>query len=191
MTTTLSTIGVELKAAPKELQRALGKAIAATAMTAERQAKLNLTTTLHARTGRLRNSVASSIKQTPTMTELLLQAGGGEGGQVRYARIHEEGGVIVPVRRKWLAIPLPVAKTAAGVSRYQTPRDVADLHFVPGKRPGTAYLAKPDGKPWFILKKRVDIPRRPYLLPALEVAADGLRVGLEKLTRDALALEGS
>lgn len=190
MTTTLSTIGVELKASPKELQRALAKALAATAMTAERQAKLNLTTTLRARTGRLRNSVRSVIQTSPTALELLLQAGS-EGGQVAYARIHEEGGIIVPVRRKWLAIPLSVAKTAAGVSRYQTPRDVPDLHFVPGKRPGTAYLAKPDGKPWFLLTKRSVIPARPYLLPALEVAADGLRVGLEKLTRDALALEGS
>lgn len=45
------------------------------------------------------------------------------GGLVKYARIHEEGGVIRPVRSQFLAIPLEAAKTAAGVSRAVSPRD--------------------------------------------------------------------
>lgn len=188
--TELSTMAIRLRGSSADLQGALKRAVALTALQAERVAKQNATTTLHARTGRLRNSIRTVIRQSPSMTELLLQAGG-EGGQVPYAGIHETGGVVVPVERKWLAIPLSIAKTAAGVSRYQTPRDVPGLHFVPGKRPDTAFLSKADGKPWFILKKRVVIPARPYLLPALEVAAEDLRVGLEKITRDTLALEGS
>lgn len=88
------------------------------------------------------------------------------------------------MRRKWLAIPLPIAKTAAGVSRYQTPRDVPGLRFMLSKR-GNALLVDKTGVPWYVLRKSVTIPKRPYLLPALLKAGSRLQ---SQLMRDVPAI---
>lgn len=163
-----------LSASARALMVGLRKDVATAALRAEARAKRNATVILHVRSGRLRASIRSLVEpSTEGGLDLKLSAGGGrEGGssEVVYARIHELGGTIRPVRRKWLAIPLPPARTAAGVSRYKTPRDVPGLHFVTSKR-GNLLLVKPDGQPWFVLRKDVDIPARPYLRPALEEAS--------------------
>lgn len=162
-----------LSASARALMVGLRKDVATAALRAEARAKRNATTILHVRSGRLRASIRSLVEPSPDGLDLKLSAGGGrEGGssEVIYARIHELGGTIRPVKRKWLAIPLPPARTAAGVARYKTPLDVPDLHFVTSKR-GNLLLVKPDGEPWYVLRKRVDIPARPYLRPALEEAS--------------------
>ena len=95
------------------------------------------------------------------------------GGLVKYARIHEEGGVVRPVRSRFLAIPLEAAKTAAGVSRAVSPRDFKDTfvrkgiiwqRLAPGaKAPRGASSNLADRAqivPLFVLKRQVKIEPR-------------------------------
>lgn len=87
----------------------------------------------------------------------------------KYARVHigTEGQriVIKPVSAKMLAIPLNAAKTAAGVARYKSPRDVPGLHLIKSKA-GNLLLVKTIGKgkgkiiPMFVLKSMVTVPAR-------------------------------
>ena len=83
-----------------------------------------------------------------------------------YARIQDEGGTVVPTTAQWLAIPVGPAKTAAGVSRFQSPRQVQGL-FVLKSKNGNLLLVAPRGKDaitvWYILKKSVKIPASHYL----------------------------
>lgn len=182
MSEPIGNLELRLKSAGKELVQTIRKRLYEAALKAEEYGKRNATTTLHARTGRLRASIAGRLESGPSgALDLVLRAGGGkESKDVPYAAIHETGSVVVPVRRKWLAIPLPIAKTAAGVSRYQTPRDVPGLRFMLSRR-GNALLVDKKGVPWYVLKKSVTIPARPYLLPALLKAGDRLQ---EQLMRD-------
>lgn len=181
----------QLSASARALTVALRKDIATAALRAEARAKRNATTILRVRSGRLRASIRSLVEPGKDGgLDLKLSAGGGrEGGstEVVYARIHELGGTIRPVKRKFLAIPLPIARTPAGVSRYKTPRDVPDLHVAQSKR-GNLLLVKPDGTPWYVLRKRVDIPARPYLRPALEEASAALVPRLADTLTATLAL---
>ena len=188
MSEPVSNLELRLKRAGKELVATIRKRLYEAALTAEAEGKRNATTTLHARTGRLRASIASRVEAGPgDALDLKLRAGGGNNGpDVPYAAIHEYGGIIRPVRRKWLAIPLPIARTAAGVSRYQTPRDVPGLRFMLSKR-GNALLVDKKGVPWYVLKKSVTIPKRPYLLPALLKAGDRLQKQLMRDVPDILA----
>jgi hypothetical protein len=181
MSEPVSNLEIRLKNAGKELVATIRKRLYAAALMAEAEGKRNATTTIHARTGRLRASIAGRLERGPAdALDLKLRAGGGNNGpDVPYAAIHEYGGIIRPVRRKWLAIPLPIARTAAGVSRYQTPRDVPGLRFMLSRR-GNALLVDKKGVPWYILKKSVSIPRRPYLLPALLKAGADLQKQLSK-----------
>lgn len=164
-----------LSASARALMIGLRKDVATAALRAEARAKRNATVILRVRSGRLRASIRSLVEPSPEGgLDLKLSAGGGrEGGssEVIYARIHELGGTIRPVKRKFLAIPLPPARTAAGVARYKTPRDVPGLALVQSLK-GQYLLVKSDtGEPWYVLRKRVDIPARPYLRPALEEAS--------------------
>jgi len=181
MSEPVSNLEIRLKSAGKELVATIRKRLYAAALMAEAEGKRNATTTIHARTGRLRASIAARLEPGPNdALDLKLRAGGGNSGpDVPYAAIHEYGGIIRPVRRKWLAIPLPIARTAAGVSRYQTPRDVPGLRFMLSKR-GNALLVDKKGVPWYVLKKSVSIPKRPYLLPALLKAGADLQKQLSK-----------
>lgn len=105
----------------------------------------NATTRPRSRSGSLRRSIAGRVVQTGRTVSAvdksgqvqlfgrtvqgsplsaILSAGGRTGGRnLIYARIQDQGGTIRPVRRKWLAIPTPEVKTAAGVARYASPRD--------------------------------------------------------------------
>ena len=84
-----------------------------------------------------------------------------------YAGIHEDGGVIKPVRRKTLAIPFPGVNLPQGVG----PLDFPNLMFIPSKSPDTrGILALKTGKetfkPMFLLRKKVTITPKHYLRKA-------------------------
>jgi len=105
----------------------------------------NATTRPRSRSGSLRRSIAGRVVQTGRTVSAvdesgqvqlfgrtvqgsplsaILSAGGRTGGRnLIYARIQDQGGTIRPVRRKWLAIPTPEVKTAAGGAGYASPRD--------------------------------------------------------------------
>lgn len=81
------------------------------------------------------------------------------GGVVKYARLHEYGGVVRPVKGKFLAVPMSANQTKAGVARA-APRDLANTFVLRGmifQRP-----ADKDGVPvaMFALKRSVTIPPR-------------------------------
>jgi len=166
-----------------------------TGLVAESKAKLAVTaggaSGLSARSGHLRNSIRHTVERGQGGPEMHLSAGGRFGGNdVRYARIHELGGTIRPQRAKSLAIPLPAAKTGAGVSGRPGPRDFPDLQFMPSKNPrNVGILATPAGVPMFVLRRSVTIPARPYLRPALDQSTDGFRARLGAAMARALTPE--
>lgn len=79
---------------------------------------------LHTRTGALKRSLAAKVTGEGTPDLKLKLASGG----VPYARLQEYGGIVRPVRAKFLAIPLEANKTAAGVARYPSPREFIAAH---------------------------------------------------------------
>jgi len=157
------------------LRRVLVRALTAAALSAEREAKIRVGAfPRFTRSGRLRASIGASATEIANGAELRLRAGGGTG-QVRYARIQEHGGTIVPRSGKFLAIPVGPALTGAGVSRFASPRDVPDLVLVQS-RGGQWMLVKNTGsgrgkreqmQVWYLLRRSVFIPSRPYLAPAM------------------------
>lgn len=187
------TLTERLQATQRALQSGMKKEITRAALLGERAAKLLLTgQSLHVRSGRLRASVQSNVKDLDGEWLLFLRAGGGER-DVRYANIHEKGGVIRPVHGKYLAIPLPIARTAAGVSRYKSPRDVPVPLTFAQSRKGQPLLVESSGKnagrPWYVLRRQVVMPARPYLAPALRQVEPVLTERLEMLCKR--TLEGS
>lgn len=106
---------------------------------------------------------------------------------VKYAMIHEYGGIIRPVKAKWLTIPLPKNQTASGVMRKSARRLFSE---------GNAFIAKgvifenrgktKGGKdrkpvPMFALKKQVRIPARLGFRQAAGTAARKLYAKLRAL----------
>jgi phage gpG-like protein len=109
--------------------------------------------------GYLRNSVVHVMKDG-------LEAS--VGTNVPYGRVQEFGAIIRPKRRKYLTVPVSIeAKRLSekGVSA----RDVKGL--VPIKRTGKPMLLAMSngGKPdvWYVLKKSVKLPPRPWLRPVM------------------------
>jgi len=94
--------------------------------------------------GNLLNSIQARVEQNSINI----------GSNLAYARIHQEGGTIVPKKAKFLAIPLTKA------ARALNPRDFENT-FV---RNGIIFMNQ-DGKAvaLYALKKSVTIPKRPYL----------------------------
>lgn len=146
------------------LPRQIAEVLTVGGLQAEAEAKKNATAILHVRSGRLRRSIHTEVTATSDGAQMALRAGGDK--EVVYARIHEVGGTIVPKNGKFLAIPLAPALTGAGVSRYPSPRDVPGLSF--RGNPARGVLVDKAGTPWYALVKRVTIPARPYLGPAID-----------------------
>jgi len=125
---------------------------------------------LATRSGALRGARFSEISGND-LTTLTLR----KGSTSPYARLQELGGTIVPVRRKWLALPTSEVLTASGVPQRPGPRSY-DLEFVKkANSDDTAFLfekrAKGSSSPsrlMYVLKKRVEIPARPVYQPAHE-----------------------
>jgi phage gpG-like protein len=155
------------------LERIIKPVLVRSALDTEAKAKVNATTVLHVRTGRLRNSIAGFVRDTQGGFEVVASAGGSGGlGEVPYAGVHEYGATITPKKGQYLTIPHGPALTPAGVSRYPSARNVPGLSFRRTKN-GNGILVK-DGQVWYFLVRRVVIPKRPYLRPALNEATKNL-----------------
>lgn len=106
---------------------------------------------------------------------------------VRYVAVHEFGGIIKPVKAKWLTIPLPKNQTASGVTR-KTARGLftegnAFIHKgVIFENRGKTKAGK-DRKPvpMFALKKQVKIPARLGFMQAAEHFANRLIKDLREM----------
>ncbi len=187
------------------LARVLQRKAAALALRMQSRAVDNATTRPRSRTGSLRRSIAGRVVQTGRTVasvdsagqaslfgrtvqgsplSVVLSAGGRTGGaNVVYARAQDEGiEALRPKRRKWLALPTRQVKTAAGVSRYASPRDYpAALRFRlirggVGKSALAALVERVAGEDvvrWW-LRKEVQIPatgfaRRAFVATEREV----------------------
>lgn len=114
---------------------------------------------LHRRTGRLADSFTREVSGHD-LGSLLMRY----GTNVSYAAIHEFGGIVKPIRGKFLTIPLKANRTPTGQMR-QSLRSFPVVKFVrskKGKRQLIA-LAGPDAehlKPMFVLVREVKIRAR-------------------------------
>jgi phage gpG-like protein len=164
-----------------DLGAAITQAGITLALLGQRHAGLGVTDApggLRRQSSNLFRSINGTVKSVSgaKSVDVRLSAGGGAGrGMVKYAAIHEYGGTITAKRSKYLAIPIhPSLKTAAGIAKVPGPRSVPGLFFITSKK-GNHLLVKSVGKniePWYLLRKSVSIPARPYMQPALEHIAD-------------------
>ena len=181
------------EAAGGELRRVLYRELVGVALDAEGRAKANATTSPMARTGALRRSIAGEVATRTDGLRLVLSAGGRTGGQdLRYAALQEYGGIIRPVRRKWLTIPMPAAQTRAGVTRGGA-RSFPDLRFVQGRQAGVAWLVRDVGRGktartelMFKLVKRSEIKPKRYLARAWEQVPADVTLAMQTATTQVL-----
>ena len=133
---------------------------------------------LGVRTGALRRSIRAT---EPT------RGSGGISGSVgpaddtvaRYAAIHEFGGTIRPKKGKYLAIPLPAARTVSGaiMGKYNvSDLGTLDLTVIRSKAGNLLLVKKTKGRgkgksqivPLFVLKREVHIRAKHYMRNAAD-----------------------
>lgn len=144
---------------------------------------------LSVRTGMLRRSIGYTVEGAAGDDVITLRARAGSGRSLRYANILERGGTIVPRRGRFLAIPVGPALTPAGVARYDSPRQVQGLRFVPILGGRMALLVKDRrgrSEVWFRLVRRVTIRPSWYLRDAVQTEAAELRARLSTALETAL-----
>tara|TARA_R110000824_G_scaffold249220_9_gene438191 strand:- start:294 stop:866 length:573 start_codon:yes stop_codon:yes gene_type:complete len=149
-------------------------------MKGEELTKKLMTVRLKPRTGRLRASVNYKVKRLSNRIQLVLKAG---GKRLPYLVTHEYGATI-RMKSKYLRIPLPAAKTKAGVDRYSTPLRTtgAGLFYAAKSKRGNLLLfSRKTNKPWYILKKSVTIPRRQTIGLGFRYIEKNLAPELEKI----------
>ncbi len=108
------------------------------------------------------------------------------GATAPYARIEEEGGLILPTRGRYLAIPLKKGLPRLG------PRHDGNL-FVFRSRDGRLFLARRDGKQLDVRWKLQASVRRkahPFLRPAVEALAKKIPAELGKEIAASLGVKG-
>lgn len=152
----------QIKEAKKNLKAQLFKAL--TIVEARVVQNIRKDAGLQVRSGKLLNSIAGS-KRVYEDEGILVGELGPKG--VPYARIHEEGGVITPVKAKALTIPTEENRRRDGLPKVPA-NQLTDSFVAKGmifQKLGIGKNAKIT--PMFILKQSVTIPARPYLAPAL------------------------
>ena len=127
------------------------------------------------RSGGGRSTLQQSRRLQRSISARTLIDGVQVGTRSKYGRIQQEGGTIRPRRRKFLSIPLPdtakaLAAGGAGVAFRRYPGRVFTIWK--GGDKGTVMLKSSkrsdDAKPIFVLRKRVKLPARPFLLAHAE-----------------------
>lgn len=157
------------------------------ALLVENRVKMNTTAgILKTRSGRLRSSIGSVVREQDGKLAAHIGSGQRTGKPVVYANILETGGIIRPVSRQWLTIPTQYAKSTAGAGNMRA-REVPNGFFQHTKE-GTLILyqgGKTKPVPMFVLKKCVTIPAKRYLSLSLEQSQqavfDELKNALGKL----------
>jgi phage gpG-like protein len=119
---------------------------------------------LKSRTGDLRKSIGSKVVQNGEDISATVGSGTLTGGRMKYASIHEHGGVIRPKNGRFIAIPLQAARTPAGVARG-TPRSYQNTFIA--KRVIWQRIGK-NIIPLFALKRSVTIPATHYMSRTME-----------------------
>ena len=156
----------------------------------ETRAKTLVSTQLTRRTGRLAGSIAGRVVKRSGYIGVKLSAGGG-GDDVKYAAVHEYGATgsnaIRPKKAKYLTIPVhPELKTAAGVGRVPSARDVPGLTFAQSLKGQPLLVHEVTGEVWYLLRKRVEIEATPYLRPSIEHIEDRMMPEVSRVLRGVL-----
>lgn len=181
---TLEDLRDRLDASAARLRGEIHVELVETGLDAQRQAMELLRTRLRVRTGSLWRSVTSAVTDLSDGVQLKVQAGAGGKGTLPYARIQEEGGIVRPVKGKFLAIPVGKALTPKGVPKFASPRDVPDLRYVQSRK-GQPMLVRETGSGkgknagkvdvLFLLRQRVDIRGKHYLRDGTAKAFTGVQ----------------
>lgn len=160
------------------LPQLLERKAAAIALRMQSAAKLNATTRPRARSGHLRRSIEASVKLRGYEGAVIRL-----GAHAHYAATQEFGATITGD----LWIPLPPAKTAAGVSRWSSPREVPGLFRIRSRK-GNLLLVRREGTgitPYYVHRTSVTVPATYFARRAFEqVQREGL--GLDDLLAEAL-----
>lgn len=176
---------------PERAKQGMVKGLLIGMYEAERTAKIKhlsgrTSRALEVRSGRLRGSIRHRVYwRGNTLVGRL-------GTNVIYGRIHEKGGTIVPVNRKWLTIPTKHAKTPVGVVRGRAGSFANTFLLKPSKeKPNRPMMimqrkGKNDVVPLFILKKRVQIPKRPFLRPSIDDNMGLIKNSIAKMIKEAI-----
>lgn len=122
---------------------------------------------LSRRSGALVDSIKNSVQVYGTT---LADISGTIGSNVAYARIQETGGVIRPVRSKYLTVPLPAALNSDGTPKYRSARDWKNTFFLRSKAGNLLIVQRvgADLVPLYVLKTEVTIPPRMKMLETLK-----------------------
>lgn len=174
-------------------QATVRRELTETGLRAQAAAKVNATTRLRRRSGRLRNSIASGATVTGDKAELSLTAG---GPAVEYAAAHEYGAVIRPVNGRYLTIPIaPWLKTRTGATSARGlggARAQANTFVFRSKsgrlfiaRRSSARRAKGKIELLYLLTEQVTIKERRYMRDAWDDATKGIE---ERLAARMVAL---
>jgi len=154
---------------PRVARRALGQIGARVQRTI--QTRFLSGQVLNVRSGGLRRSVTTDASDLPRSISV--------GTPSPAAPTHEAGAVIRPRRARLLTIPLDAAQTGAGVARF-TARGAArqfDATFWQRSRAGNLILFGKRGDqlvPLFLGLRKVTIPQRSFMEPALEREREGM-----------------
>lgn len=107
---------------------------------------------------------------------------------IKYAATQDKGATISPRKARMLAIPLPAAQTGAGVAKYPSPlrQHGPPMFMIKSRRGNLLLMSKESGEPLFVLKKKVRIPARPYILPALNKELPKTKKDLDKTVEEAI-----
>lgn len=112
------------------------------------------------------------------------------GSPDAYMRAHETGATIVARRARLLTIPLPAAKTAAGVARFSARQaPYAETFWRESKRGNLILFGKQGDRivPLFLGRTSVRLPRRPWLRPAFDGAVEAMEAILVRTLEERLA----
>jgi phage gpG-like protein len=147
-------------------------------------------------TNRLRGSLSEGAPELIVdVQRQALKVHGRIGTNVIYAPMHEFGAVIKPKKGRYLAIPTALAKTPAGAlkDRYNRPLREIEHLFIARSRSGTLFAAERQPatgrqqrsvfRVLFWLVRRVTIPARPFLNPALRDATPWIQERFQQALR--------
>ena len=120
----------------------------------------------HKDTGTLARSITVDLAKLKSRRQTRIRAA--TGTRLKYAAIHEFGGTIVPRTAKALLVPIG-DKGRKAMRSVSSVRELK-LSFIKRKGGKPPLLARNMGdriEPLFVMTKRVVLPPRPYMRPAL------------------------
>lgn len=159
------------KVNPKDRASLTHKSFVQAELMVERSLKQNISGKfLKVQTGRLMNSVESSVRGTSDGIEAVIGSGARSGKRLPYANIHENGGKITPKKSKYLTIPIADNRRPDGLSRFSASELISRFKtFNLPSAKGKVLMAIMEGKakPMFALVEEVTIPASHYLSKTL------------------------